>query len=305
MKCPLCGSIESVFVLHSKTQLQDDNCIFQFDRCLNCSSIFLKNPPFEEDLKKYYSDNYLPYSNSKPWGKYTFVVNIWQNMVDKKKCNLLLKYIDNKKIFNILDYGCGKPTFLKKLSTFNQGIFVGFDFSDNGWKDSHEKFLKLKLLSNDFEKIQEKFDVITLWHSLEHHFHPVELISELKNKLKSNGLIIIELPNYKSFFVNKQKGDWGGLHTPRHSVIYSPESLTYLMNQNGFRIKKILKYGTLDAFTLWWLGRVSKYNIFNSLFPFENLFVKFFLLKVITFPFFIFEKYLNLGVMTFICEKNE
>ncbi|WGL58589.1 class I SAM-dependent methyltransferase [Pigmentibacter sp. JX0631] len=305
MKCPLCGSIESVFVMNSKTQLQKDNKIFQFDSCLHCNSIYLKNPPIEDELKKYYTDNYLPYSTSKPWGRYTFIVNIWQSIVDSKKCKLLTKHTKNKKIVRVLDFGCGKPTFLKKLSNYYQGDFVGFDFSDLGWKDCQQQFLKLKLFSNEFEKIQEKFDVITLWHSLEHHFRPVELLTQLKSKLNSKGIIIIELPNYKSFFANRQKGDWGGLHTPRHSVIYSPESLIFLMQENGFQIKKILKYGSLDAFTLWWLGRASNYNIYNSLYPFENLFIKFCLLKVLTFPFFVFEKYLNLGVMTFVCEKKE
>lgn len=306
MNCPICGDAQSDFVFISKTQLQVDDKTYQFDKCQNCSCIYLKNPPTEINLSYYYGENYLPYAASKPWGKYTFMVQLWQKALDYKKY-LFVKRNTTLAVqnFSLLDFGCGNPSFLNIFSNKLAGTFVGYDFNDSGWKQNQHAYNKLKLYAGNLNEIKEKFHVITLWHSLEHHFKPNELLQELRSLLHEKGRIIIEVPNFNSFFVKLQKGNWGGLHTPRHSVIYTPQSLTYLLQKNGFTVRKIQTHGTLDSFTLWWLGQSTKYEINSNLAaPFEGLFLKFMFYKILLLPFFLMEKYLSLGIMTIVCEKT-
>ncbi|APJ04064.1 class I SAM-dependent methyltransferase [Silvanigrella aquatica] len=304
-QCPICLKCDSHFLISTQAHMQNEKKIFSFDKCNFCESIFLINPPNEEEISNYYSKEYFPYLSEKAWGKYSYFVKLWGDKLNKKRVQFVIKQFKNfTPETQIIDFGCGSPTFLKNLKNKTQSHCIGFDFSDNGWNQDKENFKDLELISKDFKSISflKKFNIITMWHSLEHHFHPKDLISHFYKLSSENALLIIEVPNYNSLTRFIQKENWAGFHTPRHSVIYTPQTLQYLLENEGWKVQKIYRYGTLDSYTLWWLGKLENLQK-NKHSDLEKLFLHFVFFKILYFPLFIFEKFFNFGVMTLVCRK--
>jgi SAM-dependent methyltransferase len=276
---------------------------YEFKKCVSCLTVFLSNPIQESDLNNYYTDNYLPYKGAEAWGKYKLFVEKSQENLDLKRVKVVAKNRKNKKLFSILDVGCGNPSFLNAIKKNLNVNCTGIDFSDNGWKDKKNSNISLFKTSVANFNPNQKFDVITLWHYLEHDYNLKETIEKLFYCLNPKGILIIEVPDYDTVLAKRQKQFWQGWHSPRHLTLFSKEGFRKLFSSDKWSIIKHKRYGTLDAFTLWWLGKMEKENIDWSS-SMEVEFWRLVFLKIISFPFFLFEKFIPMGIQIIIVEKK-
>ena len=303
--CPICKKTESSFYLSTNALMHEpNNELYTFDICTNCEAVFLTNPVTTEQLEHYYTAIYLPYRGAEAWGKYSSFVTNSQKKLDLKRVTLVKKHLKkNNPNLNVLDVGCGNPSFLEILEQKSKANCTGIDFSDSGWKDKSFPSLELKKIAIEDYVSDKQFDVITLWHYLEHDYNPSQTIEALYNCLKSGGKLIIEVPDYKSISAKIQKSYWQGWHSPRHISLPTKKSFDLLFQKDKWEIKKHLRYGTLDAFTLWWLGKMQKKGVdwSGSMSPH---FWSLVFLKVITFPIFAFEKLVPMGVQIVVVEKK-
>lgn len=276
---------------------------FHFQRCSKCETVFLENPVAEEKLGQYYSKSYLPYRGAEAWGKYAKWVKSSQRKLDAKRLSVVKKALE-KQTFSLLDIGCGKPTFLQLVKEKTKADCHGIDLSTEGWKN--QEFDKLKLSNSSFADFRpkQKFDAITLWHYLEHDYHLQDTVKQISQSLKIGGKLIIEVPDYQSLTAKQQKQYWQGWHSPRHLSLLSRKGFEQLFPSSKWKIKTHKRYGTLDAFTLWWLGKMEEKKI-DWATSMENEFWPLVGLKVLSFPFFLFEKFIPMGVQLLIIEKRE
>lgn len=303
--CTVCKNSKSLFYISTNAMMHEpNNELYIFTICANCETVFLTNPVAPENLNHYYTENYLPYNGAKAWGKYSSFVENSQKKLDLKRVNFVKKYLKNKELnINVLDVGCGNPSFLKLLQQKANVNCTGIDFSDSGWKGkSYSDLMLIKVGIEDFNT-ETLFDVITLWHYLEHDYYPHQTIEKLYICLKPGGKIIIEVPDYKSISAKIQNSNWQGWHSPRHLSLFSKKSFDVLFTADKWNVVKHLRYGTLDAFTLWWLGKMEKKGI-NWSGSMANHFWMLVFLKVITFPIFMFEKLFPLGIQILVVEKK-
>ena len=276
---------------------------YVFNKCVSCDTVFLTNPVQESVLNDHYTDNYLPYKGAAAWGKYKLFVAKSQKILDLKRVQVVANNTTSKKSFSILDVGCGNPSFLKAVQKKLRADCTGIDFSDIGWKDKN--FQNITLLNTslaDFNPLQ-KFDVITLWHYLEHDYNLQETVDKLYDSLKLGGKLIIEVPDFDSVTAKRQKQFWQGWHSPRHLTLFSSKGFQKLFTVDKWLIVKHNRFGTLDAFTLWWLGRMEKKKIDWSG-SMEGEFWPLLFLKIISSPFFLFERVLPMGIQLIILEKK-
>jgi len=303
--CPICKKTESAFYMSTKALMHvTNNELYTFTICNNCEAVFLTNPVTQETLDHYYTDNYLPYRGSAAWGKYSSFVANSQKKTDLNRVNFVKKYLKkNNPNLNVLDVGCGNPSFLEMLEKKSKANCTGIDFSDSGWKGKNFPNLELKKIAIEDYVSDKQFDVITLWHYLEHDYNPSQTIETVYNCLKSGGKLIIEVPDYNSISAKIQKSNWQGWHSPRHISLPTKKSFDLLFQKDKWEIKKHLRYGTLDAFTLWWLGSMQKKGIDWSG-SMSNHFWPLVLLKVVTFPIFAFEKLFPMGIQIVVVEKK-
>jgi 2-polyprenyl-3-methyl-5-hydroxy-6-metoxy-1,4-benzoquinol methylase len=305
INCPICKSENHTQFISTRAMMHKPNEErYYFNKCKNCKSVFLRNPVEEDEIKGYYTENYLPYRGAEAWDKFRAFVESHDNKLDKKRVKFISRLLKNKQTIRILDVGCGHPSFLNIVQQKMNADCTGIDFSGEGWKN--EEYLSLDLIKSSFKdfKPSESFDVITMWHYLEHDYNLQQTAEKLYDLLNPGGKLVIEVPDYKSVTAKRQKEFWQGWHSPRHLTLFSAEGFRTLFSKHKWKIRKHLRYGTLDAFTLWWLGRMEKKGI-NWSKSMEKEFWPLVLLKVVSFPIFILEKAIPMGVQLLVIEKKE
>ncbi len=108
----------------------------------------------------------------------------------------------------------------------------------------------------------KKFDIISLWHVLEHVPNLEEYILNLKKLIKPNGTIIIAVPNYKSFDANYYGKFWAAFDVPRHLWHFSKRSIRLLFAKENMEVVKILPM-KFDAYYVSLLSEKNKNNKTN------------------------------------------
>jgi len=238
--CPVCAtqSLKLQFVAKDHTVTQQD---FSLQQCTHCKLLITSPRPDLNSISLFYqSDKYISHTG----GNKSFFDQLYlkaRRFTLQWKWKLVTRY---KKSGTLLDYGCGTGEFLNAMKKKGWGI--------NGVEPSESARLKARLLTqneieSDLGKIDQRYDVITLWHVLEHIHDLNEKISELKLRLKPDGIIFIAVPNYESADSNKYGPYWAGYDVPRHLWHFTQTSMKILLSKHGLNLigTKPLK---LDSF---------------------------------------------------------
>ena len=185
--------------------------------------------PDLEQLPSYYkSENYISHTDSKK-GFFDKVYQQVKNLMLKNKLN----WIEKEEIpgAKILDIGAGTGDFLRAAKNRNWEVF-GVEPNPDARKLASEKGVELEKTTASFP--DQSFDVITMWHVLEHVPDLEEQIKELDRLLKPNGLLVIAVPNFKSDDAKKYKENWAAYDVPRHLYHFSPSAIKKIFNSTGF-----------------------------------------------------------------------
>ncbi|PIW67594.1 MAG: hypothetical protein COW10_04815, partial [Candidatus Omnitrophica bacterium CG12_big_fil_rev_8_21_14_0_65_42_8] len=153
---------------------------------------------------------------------------------------------------SILDVGSGRGFmlyYLKRYYKYRRA--AGTQISKNAIEFSIND-LGLEIYDKDLLELSmgPSFDIITIWHVLEHVVEPEKYIEKIFNLLKDNGKLIIEVPNFNSWTRALTKRYWLSLDLNYHITFFTPESLSLLLKNHGFKIKTIHTYSLeYSAFT--------------------------------------------------------
>ncbi len=278
---------------------------FNFDRCDDCGLVFLNGRVPEAELGKYYTTSYLPYRIEAAWGKFAGFVKRDQNNIDKARVRIVKQNHTLSPESRLLDLGCGKPTFLAELYKASPSQLIGLDFSDEGWKNDQQKYQGLDLRKGEIQdfKDEKPFDVITMWHYLEHDYFPQQHLKQLLSLTHDQTRLIIEVPNFDSYTRKRFKEHWAGFHTPRHTALYSPNNIELLLKNSGWQAEKIMRYGTLDPYTLHWMSKMEERKIDWSS-SMEPRFIGYVVGKILNTPIYLFDKLFSLAFMTVVAKPD-
>ncbi len=189
--------------------------------------------PQPKDLDKYYrSDDYISHTDAST----SFFDKAYQ-IVKKyslwKKLRLIKKNSTCGK--TLLDVGAGTGDFLLAAKNGDwdaEGIEPNQDARSRAQEKGIELCTNMKLLSN------KKYDVITLWHVLEHLPNLDEQIKKLVTLLNENGTMVIAVPNFKSYDARHYKKYWAAFDVPRHLWHFSKEAIERLFSDHGMKVIK-------------------------------------------------------------------
>ncbi|VAW28263.1 SAM-dependent methyltransferase [hydrothermal vent metagenome] len=259
--CPLCNSDK--YELHKTVKdYTVSQEVFNIVACGNCSFLYTNPRPNSESLGAYYkSDNYISHTN-KSNNPINLIYKLARTQTLKWKYNLIAKTTPK----SILDYGCGTGHFLNYCK--KKGLDV------NGFEpDKEARTIAIQevgnvIASTNFD-IQKKFDVITLWHVLEHIPNLNEVVAWLKNHLAKNGRLIIAVPNPKSYDAQLFKEYWAAYDVPRHLYHFSKKTLEDLANRHSFSLESIHPM-KLDSFYVSLLSNQHKYEATKPIKSFLN-----------------------------------
>jgi 2-polyprenyl-3-methyl-5-hydroxy-6-metoxy-1,4-benzoquinol methylase len=234
--CPVCQSqtFEEYLTIQDYTVSQEQ---FKIVTCQKCGFRFTNPRPNGEAIGEYYkAESYISHTNTSK-GLISKIYQEVRKFTLKGKLNLINRLSPNRG--KLLDVGCGTGMFLNVAK-------------ENGWKvngiepdagaraiaeETNQIKIKQEVLSS-FEN--EAFEVITLWHVLEHVHELNATIDWLKDRLSKDGSLIIAVPNHESKDAEIYKEQWAAYDVPRHLYHFSQKSIEQLFANHGFELKETL-----------------------------------------------------------------
>ncbi|QCX01880.1 class I SAM-dependent methyltransferase [Aggregatimonas sangjinii] len=202
-----------------------------FELLFDADLELLVTHPQPKDLGKYYeSESYISHTDSS-----TSLIDKIYQIVKRyslsKKGRLISQYAKNEK--TLLDFGAGTGDFLLTAKNENWTV-TGVEPHIGARAKSSEK--GIALLEDISEIKSGKFEVITLWHVLEHLPDLNKQIEALVGKLEQEGTLIIAVPNFKSHDARHYKNFWAAYDVPRHLWHFSKKAIEKLFEPHDMKI---------------------------------------------------------------------
>jgi len=193
--------------------------------------------PSLSKLPEYYkSEDYISHTDTKR-NLFEKAYHVVRSMSLKRKLKLINSFASEEK--TLLDIGCGTGDFLQFVKQHGWTV-SGVEPNEDARKIANSKTDHAVF---DIDKLSqfkpERFDVITLWHVLEHLPNLELQISTFKKLLKPNGTLIIAVPNYKSYDAQYYKNFWAAYDVPRHLWHFSITSISKLVGREMMEVVKI------------------------------------------------------------------
>lgn len=261
--CPICNSeaFTNFLTCMDNTVSHETFVIVQ---CSSCGFKFTNPRPVEIELKNYYkSENYISHSNTKQ-GLINYTYQIVRKYTLFKKLQLITTYI---KSGSILDIGCGTGEFLNVCQQ-SKWTTLGIEPSNGARKMAINTFGLEVREESELSKLEsESFDVITLWHVLEHVPQLNARIKELKRLIKPTGIIIIAVPNCNSLDAKLYGNSWAAYDVPRHLYHFTPHDIESLFKKHEIKLFRVLPM-VFDSFYVCMLSekiKTGKTNIIKAL----------------------------------------
>lgn len=232
--CPLCAArrwtplLEAPDLLPAARRLR-----FLVVQCQKCGLCFTNPRPGPRAIGRFYPPSYSPHRSNpgrvRWWRR--LLAGLWRN--DRK---VLPIYGGGR----LLDFGCGGGSYLRRMH--HQGWDVtGVDLAPAAVAEVPCQ-PRLRALAGSLPHPQLQraaFDVVTMWHSLEHVHAPLEVLRAAHGLLVADGKLIVAVPNIDSLAFRWFGAAWYGLDLPRHLTHFAPWTLRLMLHRAGFRAGRI------------------------------------------------------------------
>jgi len=215
---------------------------FAIVQCQMCHLLFTNPRPSDSRLPHYYeSDDYVSHKDNKN-SLLDFVYRVVRQVTLRQKLKSIKKYHTSG---SLLDFGAGTGAFLQKAGA--DFDVIGVEPSSNA-VDHAPVSIKTRIYENlSSYKSEQKFDVVTMWHVLEHLPNLGASFREIKDRLSKKGHLFIAVPNPNSWDSNYYGTHWAGYDVPRHLYHFSKKAMDTFLKPYGLRILET-KPMTFDAY---------------------------------------------------------
>ena len=244
MTCPLCGG-DAERRTQAPSPDAPEGPAYTLFRCPACAVAFVHPQPGPEAQS--YPAGYYGRRGSLPrWGG---------RLLSGSKCRRIERL---KAGGRLLDFGCGRGEFLDAMR--RRGWEVRGVEASEGARSLLPPELRGAVHPDPGPLSAERFDVITLWHVLEHLPRPAETLRSLRDLLGEGGILYVAVPNFSSWESAAAGAAWFHLDLPRHLFHFEPEGLVRLLEREGFEpIRVDHSSWAYNVFGLCqtWLNRIT------------------------------------------------
>jgi 2-polyprenyl-3-methyl-5-hydroxy-6-metoxy-1,4-benzoquinol methylase len=243
--CPVCGhSVSGMEMVCTDFFVTGEQ--FPLLKCAACGFRITGSAPDAVAVGRYYqSEEYVSHSNTRE-GFTNRVYHMVRTIMLERKHKLVVSS-SGRSSGSLLDIGAGTGYFLQTM--LGKGWEVtGTEKSDSARKFAAEKW-GIPLLPEDgmWSLSENSFDVITLWHVME-HLHDLEKYWEkIASLMKPSGHLVIALPNPTSADAGHYREHWAAWDVPRHLWHFSPENIKQIAEKHGFILQRTYRM-PFDAF---------------------------------------------------------
>ncbi|MCE6993096.1 class I SAM-dependent methyltransferase [Dyadobacter sp. CY323] len=235
--CPVCNntSFENFLNVTDYTVSQKE---FTIQKCITCQFLFTNPRPDESEIGDYYqSQDYISH-NDQAKGLISKVYGIVRDYTIGQKVKMINNLSNGKG--KLLDIGCGTGNFVNAGKENGWNVF-GTEPDPNARNAAAAKTGNIIFESIQApELISEKFDIITMWHVLEHVHYLNETLDWLDQHINQNGTILIAVPNPESYDAANYGRYWAAYDVPRHLYHFTKNTMQKLLGNHGLTIQQTL-----------------------------------------------------------------
>ena len=209
--CPLCGGTQLEHTLTCVDHYASGEA-FHLCRCSACGFLFTQDFPAEAEIGRYY----------------------WVRTVMLGRKARLVMNEAHRRRGRLLDIGTGTGYFAHAMD--ERGWRVDVIEKNAQARAFAKEHFGLEVLPDDaWASLQEgAYDVITLWHVMEHLEHLNDTWERLYRLLSPKGVLIVAVPNCSSFDAHKYGGQWAAYDVPRHLWHFTPGTMQQFGAKHGF-----------------------------------------------------------------------
>ena len=264
VRCNFCGADDAPVLFRKKDKLRIGAEEFSVVRCSRCGLLYLNPRPDQEEIARFYPDHYSWKGGLEAGSSLTRFV---RGMEKRYRYHLLEGEVTKVIQFagrhagKLLDVGCGTGD---RLDVFRSFGFETFGVEISGSAGYAAEIMKLNVRKGDLFEAHFPdafFDVITLYHVLEHTHDPFSVCKEIARVLKEDGRVVIQVPNTDSWQYRIFRERWAAFDVPRDLYYFSPKTLQALLVRAGFEVVNI------DPYMNWWHPPTLVISLFPSLDP--------------------------------------
>ena len=300
--CYYCGGAEHTPFVIAEDDLTGKPGRFTFVRCTECELVYQTPRIDVESIKRYYDDEYIAHRKTNDWGALNWFFQATMDRLDERKLEIANRYAALGADKEVLDVGCGAATFLVKVRSRYGASVSGVDFVDMSHREEIERIDFHCGLFYEVDLGESRFDLVTMWHFLEHDYDPLRSLRRAHELMKPGGVLVVEVPRLDCVTQRLYRERWPGLQAPQHTVLFSRVMLEQFVSRAGFEILEYLPYGAYPAYFYLFAGAAFKalkgkgLNLSKAILPY-------FLGRILLSPVLLFEKRANLAMQTIVCRR--
>ncbi len=235
--CNFCGSREESPLFSGPDRLAGLPGTFMVVACQNCGLVRQNPRPAWESLQHYYRDDYVshvPIIDDEP--------SRWRRLDRRWGMSKLLRAVERvQKGGRLLDVGAGTGIFLAEAKRRGRWDVTGVEPSGRAAAYARER-LNVPIFESLFpnpelDLLPESFDVITMWHVVEHLGDPLGSFREVHRLLRPGGWFVFAIPNYESWDARLFGRYWVGWDLPRHLFAFPRPALEDALRSCGLIVR--------------------------------------------------------------------
>lgn len=203
---------------------------FAITQCDTCKLAWTAPPPSDEQLNHAYGQKYYTSSEA----KFNPLIEWWTRFSGRKRAKQLVAAHGKKaSTLRVLDIGCGRGVLLAGFRSLGHQV-LGLEREGSGF----DQLPDIEVTSIEtLVDAKEKFDIIVIWHVLEHLPEPLKTLQDCYKLLAEEGSLFIEVPNYGSLQAKLFGDKWFHLDVPRHLYHFTLRSMSALVEAAQFSIR--------------------------------------------------------------------
>ena len=302
VRCYFCGASDHEPFIRAQDDLTGKPGTFSFVTCRACGLRY-QNPRVTLDrIGEYYDDHYIAHRKKRDWGVLTPFVERGMRKLDADKDRIVSRYVALDAQSAVLDVGCAVGTFLQRIRDAYGASVAGVDFKDLSSHPSLRGVEFHRSLFYEARLASDRFDLVTMWHFLEHDYDPLRSLRTARRVLKPGGTLVVEVPRLDSRTFRWFGSRWPGLQAPQHTVLLDRTHLLEAVRLAGLEVVDYLPYGAFPAYFYLFTGAVFHLLKGRGL-PLGGSVLPYFVGQLLLSPLLLFERRLNLAMQTVICRK--
>ena len=205
---------------------------FQIAHCAACGFDVTSPQPSIETIGAYYPEGYYGKPEER---RFPPLVEALQKLLYAQRVRMV-ESVAGRRRGRVLDVGCGRGLLLQAFHRRGWEV-QGTELSDQAARYARE-VAGVAVETGCVEDIkfpEAHFDVVTMWHVLEHVHDPRVVLAEVSRILKPGGVLLVGVPNFSGFEARFFKDKWFHLDVPRHVTHLTKSMLKSVLSENGFQ----------------------------------------------------------------------